>query len=269
MELMTKKRSAACFVGYLLLVLGLNQGFAATDEADVLAAMNQPDRLVTDIERDRRSKPEKIIPLLNLEPGDTVVDIFAGGGYYSELLARVVGPEGEAILHNSLGFEAWGINGLSERFANDRAPENINRHTRSGVNLMLTQESVDAALIVMAIHDLYVIPKRYNGEEYVRSGNPANSHYFLSQVFDILKPGGRFVVVDHQGNPESDLESITDLHRLDEAFIRAEIESHGFVYAGSSEALRNPLDDRDRIVFDEDLQGRTDRFVLAFEKPAE
>jgi predicted methyltransferase len=260
-------RTVTLILGYLALSAGMSQALAAVDEADVRAAMSEPGRLPTDIERDGRSKPEAVIPLLNLEAGDTVIDIFAGGGYYSELLARVVGSDGEAILHNSMGFEAWGINGLNDRFADDRAPTNINRHTRNGVNLMLTDETVDAALIVMAIHDLYVIPKRYNGETYVRAGNPANSSYFLDQVFAALKPGSRFVVVDHQGNPESDLESITDLHRLDESFIRAQIESHGFVFVESSDALRNPADDHDRIVFDEDLQGRTDRFVLAFEKP--
>jgi predicted methyltransferase len=254
-------------LGYLALFVGANQALAAVDEADVRAAMSHPDRLATDIERDSRSRPEVVIPLLNLESGDSVIDIFAGGGYYSELLARVVGNDGQAILHNSMGFEAWGLNGLNDRFADDRAPVNITRHTRNGVNLMLTDESIDAALIVMAIHDLYVIPKRYNGEAYVRAGNPANSSYFLDQVFAALKPGGRFVVVDHQGNAESDLESITDLHRLDENFIRKEIEAHGFVLVESSDALRNPEDDHDRIVFDEDLQGRTDRFVLAFEKP--
>ena len=262
-----KRNYATLIIGHLALFFGLNQALAAADETDVLAAMNQPGRLPTDIERDSRSKPEAVIPLLNLKPGDTVIDIFAGGGYYSELLASIVGSGGEAILHNSLGFEAWGINGLNDRFADDRAPANINRHTRSGVNLMLTDESVDAALIVMAIHDLYVIPKRYNGEEYIRTGNPANSSYFLGQVFAALKPGGRFVVVDHQGNPDSDLETMTDLHRLDETFIRTEIESHGFVFVASSDALRNPDDDRNRIVFDEDLQGKTDRFILAFEKP--
>ncbi len=260
-------RTITLIVVGLALFAGMNPVLAAIDEAEVRAAMSEPGRLPADIQRDSRSKPQIVIPLLNLERGDTVIDIFAGGGYYSELLARVVGNEGEAILHNSLGFEAWGINGLNDRFANDRAPGNINRHTRNGVNLMLTDETVDAALIVMAIHDLYVIPKRYNGEAYVRAGNPANSDYFLDQVFAALKPGGRFVVVDHQGNPDSDLESITDLHRLDQNFIRAKIESHGFAFVESSDALRNPEDDHDRIVFDEDLQGRTDRFILAFEKP--
>jgi predicted methyltransferase len=258
------------FVAGLTTVALLLSGFTpalATEEADVLAAMSKPGRLSADIERDNRSKPQAIIPLLNLDRGDTVVDIFAGGGYYSELLATVVGKEGEVILHNSHGFEAWGINGLNDRFAEGREIGNITRHTRNGVNLMLTTESIDGALIVMALHDLYVIPKRYNGEEYVAAGNPANSGYFLDQVFDALKPGSRFVIVDHQGNPDSDIETMTDLHRIDAAFIRSAVESHGFEFVASSDALRNENDDRDRIVFDEDLQGRTDRFVLAFEKP--
>ncbi len=234
----------------------------------VLQAMSKADRLPADIARDGRSKPEAIIPLLELTPGARVVDLFAGGGYYSELLAGVVGEGGEVILHNNPGFEAWGVNGLNARFS-DRDPGPIVSHTRSGINLDLQANSLDAALIVMAIHDLYVIPKRYNGERYVRVGNPANSGYFLQQVFQALKPGGRFLVVDHAGNPAADLETITDLHRMDEDFIRQEIIAQGFHYLGSSDALRNGDDDRDRIVFDEDLQGRTDRFVLLFARPGD
>ena len=86
---------------------------AAIDEAEVLNAMLKEGRLENDIERDQRSKPQAVIPLLDLETGDRVVDIFAGGGYYTELLAAVVGAEGEAILHNNSGFEQWGVNGLT------------------------------------------------------------------------------------------------------------------------------------------------------------
>lgn len=234
---------------------------------EVLEAMANPNRLPADVARDARSRPEEVIPLLNLESGDRVVDIYAGGGYYSELLASVVGRTGEVILHNSPGFEAWGINQLNDRFANGRDPGNIVRHTKSGINLMLEPDSLDAALIVMAIHDLYVIPKRYNGTAYVRVGNPANSAYFLEQVYNSLKPGGRFVVVDHDGNPDASLEEVTDLHRIDDEFLIGEIERAGFTLSQSSDVLRNPEDDHDRIVFDEDLQGATDRFILVFEKP--
>jgi predicted methyltransferase len=238
---------------------------AAIDEAAVLAAMQQPDRLADDIQRDQRSRPQAVIPWLQLEPGDTVVDIFGSGGYYSELLASVVGESGEALLHNNPGFEAWGINGLNDRF-DGRDPGNITRYTSSGINLDLDAASLDAALLVMAFHDLYVIPKRYNGEEYVRVGNPANVGYFLEQVYRGLKPGGRFVVIDHAGDPTSDNETVSELHRIIESFARQEIEQQGFRFVASPDALRNPEDDRSMIVFDEPIQGKTDRFVLVFEK---
>ena len=240
---------------------------AAIDEAEVLNAMLKEGRLENDIERDQRSKPQAVIPLLDLETGDRVVDIFAGGGYYTELLAAVVGAEGEAILHNNSGFEQWGVNGLTDRFASGRDPGNIVRHTRSGINLDLEANSLDGALIIMAYHDLYVVPKRYNGEEYVPVGNPANTEYFLQQVFDALKPGGRFVIVDHSGDASMEHDVVADLHRIKEEFTRVEVEAAGFNFVDSTDALRNPEDDRSMIVFDLDVQGKTDRFVFAFEKP--
>lgn len=254
---------------FLLLCLGtlltLPVQADTIDEAAVLAAMSKPGRLADDIERDSRSKPEAVIPLLNLETGDRAVDIFGSGGYYSELLASVLGESGEVLLHNNPGFEAWGINGLTDRY-DGRDPGNITRHTRSGINLDLGLETLDAALVVMALHDLYVIPKRYNGEKYVAVGRSADVDYFFTQVYQGLKPGGRFIVVDHAGDPASDNETVSELHRIIESFTRQEIEARGFRFVASTDALRNPNDNRSQIVFDEDIQGRTDRFVLVFEK---
>lgn len=255
----------------LLSLLAAVSAFAQTaaetiDEASVLAVMQQPARLASDVKRDARSQPHKIIPLLNLTAGDRVIDIFGSGGYYSDLLARVLAEEGAAILHNNQGFEQWGSNILQDRYANGM-PDNVVVHTRSGINLDLEPASLDGALIVMALHDLYVIPKRYNGEAYVAVGPPANVAYFYEQLLAGLKPGGRFVVVDHAGEPGMEHEQTTDLHRIGEDYLREDIVAHGFAYLGSEAALRNPEDDRARIVFDEDLQGRTDRFVLVFEKP--
>ena len=236
------------------------------DESSVLAVMQQSARLASDVERDARSLPHKVIPLLNLAKGDRVIDIFGSGGYYSDLLARLVAEEGAAILHNNEGFEQWGSNILQDRYANGM-PDNVVVHSRSGINLDLEPVSLDGALIVMALHDLYVIPKRYNGEAYVAVGPPADVTYFYEQLLAGLKSGARFVVVDHAGEPGMPQEETTDLHRIGEDFLRADIEAHGFKYRGSEEALRNSNDDRSRIVFDEDLQGKTDRFVLVFEKP--
>ena len=119
----------------------------------------------------------------------------------------------------------------------------------------------------MAIHDMYVIPKRYNGVEYVQVGEMANAQYLLQQVYFSLKPGGRFVVIDHAGNENSDNETVSELHRIMETFVREEIEKQGFQFLSSTDSLRNGEDDRSMIVFDLDVQGKTDRFVLTFEKP--
>ena len=240
---------------------------AEIDSAAVRTAMSEEGRLPDDLARDSRSKPEAVIPLLHIEAGATVVDIFGSGGYYSELLANVVGAEGEVWLHNNDGFEAWGINGLRDRF-DKRDPGNINRHTRSGINLDLGEETMDAAIIVMALHDIYVIPKRYNGEEYVPVGSPANATYFLEQIYTALKPGSRFVVVEHAGDASMESEEVFDLHRMIEVRARNEVENVGFHFIESSDALRNPKDDRSMIVFDSDIKGQTDRFVLSFEKPS-
>lgn len=258
-------------VALLVLVPSLIAGSYATaaeiDADRVRLAMAQAGRLSADIDRDSRSRPEAVIPLLNLREGDTVVDIFGSGGYYSELLASVLGDEGEVWLHNNDGFEAWGINGLNDRY-DGRDPGNILRHTTSGINLDLGTETMDGVIIVMALHDIYVTPKRYNGEEYVPVGRPANAQYFLGQIYQALKPGSRFVVVDHAGDASMESEAVFDLHRMVESFARSEIEGAGFRFVESSDALRNPEDDHSMIVFDSDIQGRTDRFVLSFEKPA-
>lgn len=262
------RHCAALCVLLITIPAGASATAAEIDEAAVRVAMGKEGRLPDDLARDRRSKPEAVIPLLHIEPGANVVDIFGSGGYYSELLATVVGAEGEVWLHNNDGFEAWGINGLSDRFDN-RDPGNIVRHTRSGINLDLGGETMDAAIIVMALHDIYVIPKRYNGERYVPVGRPANATYFLEQIFAALKSGSRFVVVDHSGDATMGSEDVFDLHRMKESFARSEIESVGFRFVESSDALRNPNDERSAIVFDSDIKGQTDRFVLSFEKPSD
>ena len=265
-KLLTMK--IALFASPILICLSLAGQVQAEQitEEFVLRAMAQADRLAADLERDARSRPEKVIPWLNLHTGDIVIDIFGSGGYYSDLLARLVGTQGQAILHNNSGFEQWGTNILQDRFDNGM-PKNVVMHTHSGINLALTEESLDGALIVMALHDLYVIPKRYDGNSYVPVGPAANVAYFYEQVLDALKSGGRFVVVDHAGEPGMADEAVNDLHRIDEVTLRDDIIEQGFTYVGSDLSLRNPADDRTRIVFDEDLQGKTDRFILVFEKP--
>jgi len=228
--------------------------------------MARPGRIQSDLERDKRSKPELIIPFLNLNPGDRVVDLFGSGGYYSELLASVVGEQGQVLLHNNRGFKAWGINILNDRFQG-RSVDNVIQYDREIADLDLGNEKLNAAIMVMAYHDMYVVPTRYNGEEYVPIGPPADVKHLMQQIFHSLIPGSRFVVIDHAAGIETTMADALELHRIHESFAKSAIESYGFRYITSSDVLRNPHDDHSMIVFDSDIKGKTDRFVLVFEKP--
>jgi predicted methyltransferase len=266
MDSFMKRNTALVLTPILLSILSILSSSSAWS-ASVEEAMGKPGRLASDLERDLRSKPEAIIPLLTLQAGDSVVDIFGSGGYYSELLAGVVEDSGTVLLHNNRGFKAWGINILNDRFEG-RDAGNITQHDRELADMDLGENALDAAIIVMAFHDMYVVPTRYNGERYVPVGPPADVGHLLEQIYTGLKPGGRFVVVDHAGDPDMNHADVLELHRMDEQFAKMEIQQRGFRFVSSSDALRNPNDDRSMIVFDLDVQGKTDRFVLVFEKPA-
>ncbi len=146
---------------FIALVVGVILIWPAAWAGTVSEAISKPGRLQADLQRDIRSKPAAIIPLLNLHPGDRVVDVFGSGGYYSELLASVVGASGEVLLHNNRGFRAWGVNILNDRF-NGRTLDNVTQHDREIDNLDLGTSNLNAAILVMAYHDLYVVPTRYN-----------------------------------------------------------------------------------------------------------
>ena len=97
-----------------VLLVGVLPGSAVVCSDTIEEAIAKPGRLPTDLLRDKRSKAQVIIPLLNLHPGDRVVDVFGSGGYYNEPLAYVVGEQGQVLLHNNRGFKAWGINILND-----------------------------------------------------------------------------------------------------------------------------------------------------------
>lgn len=230
---------------------------AANDELIARAIANEY-RTEADRERDARSKPEVILDLLDLNSGQAVIDVFAGGGYYSELLAGIVGDQGQVILQNNYGYAKWVEKYLQERYIDNEVPP-ITVLRSEVPDLMLSSASLDAALMVMSYHDLYYYNPKAGFE---RADVPA----FFAQIHAALKPGGKLLIVDHAA-PDGTGNSMTqEIHRIDEAFAREDIESNGFRFVTSSDALRNPDDDRSQNVFAKSIRGKTDRFILLFEK---
>ena len=113
--------------------------------------------------------------------------------------------------------------------------------------------------MIMSYHDLYYFNPDVGFER-------ADVPDFFAQVHKALKPGGKLLIVDHSAAEGSGTGDTQTIHRIDEAFARQDLESNGFRFVTSSDALRNPEDDRTKLVFDKTIRGKTDRFILLFEK---
>jgi predicted methyltransferase len=233
----------------------------ANTEAEVAAALAQPGRDAKDLERDARDHPAVTLGLLGLTRGMRVLDFFSGGGYYAEIAARVVGESGRVRLHNNRAYLSFAGKALDARLAARPLPQLV-RYDREVEATELTGE-IDAAIVVMAYHDAYWMPKPEEGEWTV-TRDP-----LMTALFRALRPGGRVLVIDHAALAGSGSAAAQTLHRIDEAFARDDFARAGFRFVSSSDALRNSADDRATNVFDPAIRGKTDRFALVFERPAQ
>ena len=218
-------------------------------------ALTNPARPQDDRERDARSKPGEVLRFFGLTPGMHVADIFAGGGYYSEIIAQAVGPGGKVILHNNAAYAGFAAQQLQQRFAADRYP-NISRVTAEIGEIGIPDASVDMVIMIMAYHDVYWTADNWS----------IDVVSFFGEIRAMLKPGGVLGIVDHAAAAGTGNRAAQTLHRIDEQFAREDIESRGFEFTGALEVLRSSADDRSKSVFDESIRGKTDRFVYRFVK---
>ena len=245
------------FMGLLALALAFAAAAAAPASIyrDAVAAKGRSD---ADRARDQRDHPEEILAFAGFKPGMNVADLFGGSGYNAELLSHVVGPKGEVLIVNNAGYAKYGAKELDPRLADNRLP-NVKHHVAEPDDLKLGKNTLDGALIVMSYHDLYWVDEK-QGWSKIDAGK------FLDQVADALKPGAVLVVVDHSAKEGTGSAPAQTLHRIDEAFAKSDITAHGFVFDGSLDILRNPDDDRNKVVFDPTIRGKTDRFVHRYRK---
>lgn len=224
----------------------------AADLATLLAGEFRPE---ADRARDAGRRPADVIAFLGIEPGMTVIDIIAASGYYTEVLSLAVGPDGRVASQNPANVLAMrdGANdkALSERLANDRLP-NVYRLNKEIADLSPDDGPFDAAITALNLHDIY----NRNGEEAAVG--------MMHAIYAILKPGGVFGVIDHQG---IDGQDNVALHRMLKADAIRFAEAAGFVVEGDSDILHAPDDDMTQSVFAEGIRGKTNRFLLKLRKP--
>ena len=228
------------------------------DSADLASRLESGSRSAADKARDAGRKPAAVVNFLEINPGMTVIDLLAAGGFYTDVLAEAVGPSGKVYAQNTdfLLNMRDGVNekSMAARLANDRLP-NVDRLDRELDALGLKAGTIDAVVTALNFHDIY------NGR------GPEAAANVLKIVRDLLRPGGILGIIDHAGNPNADNADNEKLHRIDEAKVVAAVKAAGFEVEATSDVLRNPNDDRTQFVFAEGMRGATDRFVLRLRKP--
>jgi predicted methyltransferase len=230
---------------------------AMADETRMLGGelANAPNRSDDDKVRDAQRKPDQVLTFLGLRSGDTVLDIWSSGGWYTEVLSIVVGPEGKVLSQNSpavLAFrDGYYDQALSARLGGDRLP-NVERINTTVAEAGITPASVDFAFTALNFHDVY----NRQGKE--------GAAEFLASVFDALKPGGTLGLIDHVGDADADN---TSLHRIEPSLVDEVAVEAGYIIEAKSDLLAHAEDDHTKIVFDPTLRGDTDRFVLRLRKP--
>lgn len=222
--------------------------------------MRNPDRLAEDFERDPGSKPAEVLEFLGLAPGMRVLDMNAATGYYTELLARVIGPAGRVIAHNHPGARAaLKTEDFERRYGNDRLP-NAEQLFVPHNSIALPAGSLDAALMSMVYHDTYWYDPKVDW-------GPVDQQALLRALHDALVPGGVIGVIDHYAAAGTDPKtSAMATHRIDPEVVRRDFRAAGFELEAESDVLRHREDDLSKSVFDDAVHGRTDRFVMRFRR---
>jgi predicted methyltransferase len=223
--------------------------------ARVATAFADPARPAEQRARDAARHPEKLLAFARIKPGDTVVDFVMGGGYWTHLLASVVGPKGVVYAFQPLEFVGFRAAYGTEQDAVAQVRSNV-RPVRTGFGAPEISGPVDAIITVQNYHDMHLKPFPAD------TAQKANA-----KLFSMLKRGGTLVVVDHVAASGSGLEAANALHRIDPAIVRQELEAAGFRFDGELDAWRNADDPHTASAFDPTIRGKTDQFAYRFRKP--
>jgi predicted methyltransferase len=222
----------------------------------IQAAVNDPAR-AQDASNDARRKITDVMVFSEVKPGQKVLELIPGTGYFTRVFSDVVGTQGHVFVlwPNEYAKEDVDNVEATQKIAADPHYPNITILRQPAAQLSV-QEPVDLVFTSQNYHDY---PDAFMGK--------VDPVAFDKQVYAALKPGGLFVVIDHVAPAGSGMADTDTLHRIDPEIVKKQVESVGFVFAGESSALRNPNDPHTIKVFDSSIRGHTDQFMFRFRKP--
>ena len=207
-----------------------------------------------------QSKLTELIRFARVDAGSTVIDVYPGDGDWTRLFSDVVGPEGRVysfVPGEVADFKNEPV-GRMQKLAKEPGRETVEAVSADLVAMPEATQPADVVWLHLFYHDLHTALIQKKG---------ATAADFNRAVYERLKPGGSYVIVDHAAAAGTGLSDTQSLHRIDPASVREEVEAAGFVLEAESTVLANKDDLHSIKVFDPSIKGKTDRFAYRFVKP--
>lgn len=220
-------------------------------------AVADPNRPADQRAQDATRKPVEVLNFTGITRGWKVVDLMPGAGYYTRLFSKVVGPKGAVYAVQPVEMDKAAPKNLPilRSFAGTPIYPNVTVLVQPIASLDLPK-GLDMVWTSQNYHDLY--------DPFMSTPDMARLN---KTIYDALKPGGIYVVVDHAAAAGTGTSKTNDLHRIDPAAVKAEVTAAGFEFVGESDVLHNAADDHTLAIFDPKIKGQTDKFIYKFRKP--
>ncbi|MCV2886380.1 methyltransferase domain-containing protein [Aestuariibacter sp. AA17] len=234
----------------------------------VEAAINHSERPNVDRERDDARQPLKTLTFADVQEGDTVLDLYAGGGWYTELLSRIVGNSGKVFAHNDQVIWSFVKDEMQQRTQGNRLSNVVRIDDAEIAHISLPENSVDVVFSSLNYHDMYFVSYQRNGVTTQVREHPVDPVKAMKHISTLLKDDGHVVIIDHQAAEGATPDSGNTVHRIHADIVISQMQQAGFERIDEANHLRNPNDNYAMSVFDKAVRGNTDRFVLKFKKRA-
>jgi predicted methyltransferase len=243
---------------------GMSSGPKALAAADYAPILADPARGVklegqqtADNADDAARKPAEVLAFSKIAPGQTILELEGGRGWYSEILSRAIGPTGKLYVQYPAEF-AYGDAAYKTRMDAGQLKNATIVKSHFDDYSAIPSNSVDKVIWILGPHEIYFVPPNTQG-----LGDEAKTY---AEIKRVLKPGGEFIAMDHAADKGAPKNIAQTLHRTDPANVLAAAKAAGLVYVEKSDILANPSDDRTKRVFDATIRRHTDQFLYRFKK---
>jgi predicted methyltransferase len=245
----SSKAIAAAAAGVLMAVVAPRSSVAAAPQASFASVLADPIRPPADVARDVDRKPAELLAFAGVRKGMKIAELAPGGGYFTRILTGAVTASGQV----------YAIAGRASPALEDLSKERRNLTVLvASPGTIPVPDKVDLVWTTLNYHD-------FKNVKLPTGGDAAQS--YDAEAFKALKPGGIYLIVDHEAPPGAGASETSTLHRIEDSVVRREVEAAGFKLESESKMLRNPGDPHTAKVQDASIRGHTDQFVLKFRKP--